>query len=79
MMFRVMSYSTDGRYEEDVLCDVEGKDIRIGFNVKYFLDVLKVLDGGVDIYITSLTSPSVVKQQGDEGYIYLVLPVKMPE
>ncbi|WAM31578.1 DNA polymerase III subunit beta [Caldicellulosiruptor naganoensis] len=79
MLFRVMSYSTDGRYEEDVLCDVEGKDIRIGFNVKYFLDVLKVLDGQVDLYITSNTSPSIVRPQDDQNYIYLVLPVKMPE
>ncbi|WAM33866.1 DNA polymerase III subunit beta [Caldicellulosiruptor morganii] len=79
MLFRAISYSADGRFEEDVMCDVEGKDIRIGFNVKYFLDVLKVLDGQIDLYITSSTSPSIVRARDDQNYIYLVLPVKMPE
>lgn len=79
MTFRVSSFSTDGRYEEDVMCEVEGKDVRVGFNVKYFLDVLKVLDGQIDLYITSSTSPSIVKQPEDDDYVYLVLPVKMPE
>ena len=79
MMFTVRSMSADGRYEEDVLCSVEGKDIRIGFNVKYFLDVLKVLDGEINLFITSQTSPSIVQKPDDENYIYLVLPIEMPE
>ncbi|ADL41384.1 DNA polymerase III, beta subunit [Caldicellulosiruptor obsidiansis OB47] len=79
MMFTVRSMSADGRFEEDVLCSVEGKDIRIGFNVKYFLDVLKVLDGEINLFITSQTSPSIVQKPDDENYIYLVLPIKMPE
>jgi len=79
MMFTVKSVSADGRYEEDVLCSVEGKDIRVGFNVKYFLDVLKELDGEINLFITSQTSPSIVQKPDDPNYIYLVLPIKMPE
>lgn len=51
MMFIVWFMFVDGRYEEDVFCLVEGKDIRVGFNVKYFLDVLKELDGEINLFI----------------------------
>ena len=53
----------------------EGKDILIGFNPKFFIDALRVIDEEeVSLYMVNPKAPCFIKD--DEGkFIYLILPV----
>ena len=60
---------------EDIDIAKEGKDILIGFNPKFFIDALRVIDEEeVTLYMVNPKAPCFIKD--DEGtFIYLILPV----
>lgn len=67
--------STMGSLNEDIDINKEGKDIMIGFNPKFLLDALRVIDDEtVDIYLVNPKSPCFIRDK-NENYIYLILPV----
>ena len=64
-----------GSMNEHIAIEKNGKDIMIGFNPKFLMDALKVIDEeNVDIYLVNSKAPCVIKNE-DETYIYLILPV----
>ena len=64
-----------GSMNENIDIDKEGKDIMIGFNPKFLIDALRVIDDEkVDIYLVNPKAPCFIKD-ADEKYIYLILPV----
>lgn len=64
-----------GSMKEDIDITKEGKDIMIGFNPKFLMDALRVIDEeAVDIYLFNPKAPCFIKDK-DETYIYLILPV----
>jgi DNA polymerase-3 subunit beta len=67
--------TTTGSMEEEVFIDKEGKDIKIGFNPKFVIDALKVIDEEeIDMYFVNPKAPCFIREK--EGkYIYLILPV----
>lgn len=64
-----------GSMNEDIDIVKEGKDILIGFNPKFLIDALKVIDDEtVTIYLVNPKAPCFIRD--DEGlYTYLILPV----
>ena len=64
-----------GSMNEDIDIEKEGKDILIGFNPKFFIDALRVIDEeNVSLYMVNPKAPCFIKD--DEGkFIYLILPV----
>ena len=64
-----------GSMNEDIDIAKEGKDILIGFNPKFFIDALRVIDEEeVTLYMVNPKAPCFIKD--DEGtFIYLILPV----
>lgn len=67
--------STMGSMNEEVDITKEGKDIMIGFNPKFIMDVLRVIDSDtVDMYMVNPKSPCFIRDEEDT-YIYLVLPI----
>lgn len=67
--------STVGSMNEDIDISKEGKDLMIGFNPKFLIDALKVIDDEtVDIYLVNSKAPCFIRDN-DEKYIYLILPV----
>ena len=64
-----------GSFKEDINIAKEGKDIMIGFNPKFFIDALRVIDDEeVSLYMVNPKAPCFIKD--DEGkFIYLILPV----
>ena len=64
-----------GSMNEDIDITKEGKDILIGFNPKFFIDALRVIDEEeVTLYMVNPKAPCFIKD--DEGkFIYLILPV----
>lgn len=67
--------STVGSMKEDIDIKKEGKDILIGFNPKFLMDALRVIDDEtVDIYLFNPKAPCFIKDK-EENYIYLILPI----
>jgi len=67
--------STVGSLDEDISITKQGKDILIGFNPKFMMDALRVIDDEViDIYLVNPKAPCFIKNS-EESYIYMVLPV----
>ena len=69
-----------GDAKEEVLVETEGKELEIGFNPKYLLDALKVIEDE-EIYMDFGTniSPCVIRPIADEKFTYMVLPVRLKE
>ena len=64
-----------GSMDEEIEISKEGKDILIGFNPKFFIDALRVIDEEeVTLYMVNPKAPCFIKDD-DESYIYLILPV----
>lgn len=66
-----------GSMNEEIDITMEGKDIIIGFNPKFLLDALRVIDDEtVDIYLINAKAPCFIRDK-DQSYIYLILPVNI--
>lgn len=64
-----------GSMNEDIDIQKEGKDIMIGFNPKFFIDALRVIDEEeVTLYMVNPKAPCFIKDDEDK-FIYLILPV----
>lgn len=64
-----------GTMNEEIDIEKEGKDIMIGFNPKFLMDALRVIDDEtVTLYLVNPKAPCFIRDE--EGkYIYLILPV----
>ena len=68
-----------GDAKEELYVTTEGKNLEVGFNPKYFLDVFRNIDDE-EIFIDMGTniSPCIVRSIEDEGdYKYMVLPIRL--
>ena len=64
-----------GSMKEEIDIEKEGKDILIGFNPKFFIDALRVIDEEeVTLYMVNPKAPCYIKDE-QESFIYLILPV----
>ena len=64
-----------GSMNETIEIEKEGKDIMIGFNPKFFIDALRVIDEEeVTLHMVNPKAPCFIKDE-KESYIYLILPV----
>lgn len=76
----ITSNSEMGKIDERVPVSIDGKEIKISFNAKYILDVLKnVEDSEINMMLNTEVSPCVVKKEGTGAYEYLILPVQTRE
>ncbi len=67
--------STVGSMNEEIDIVKQGKDLMIGFNPKFMIDALKVIDDEeIDIYLVNPKAPCFIRDV-KEKYIYLILPV----
>jgi len=73
----VISKSTPnlGESREELRCEYNGKDMLIGFNPDYLIDVLKNLtEETIELEIADSEKPGVIRS---EGYVYIVLPMRL--
>lgn len=67
--------SSVGSMDEEIDIIKEGKNLMIGFNPKFLIDALKVIDDEqVNLYMVNPKAPCFIRND-NEDYIYLVLPV----
>lgn len=67
--------SSIGSMNEEISAIKEGKDILIGFNPRFLMDALRVIDEEeITIYMINPKAPCFIRDK-EESYIYLILPV----
>ncbi|NLK28210.1 MAG: DNA polymerase III subunit beta [Clostridiales bacterium] len=75
--FELKINTSIGSMKEEIDISMEGKNIIIGFNPKFLLDALRVIDDEVvDIYLINAKAPCFIRDK-DQSYIYLILPVNI--
>ena len=69
-----------GDAKEEIYVATEGKKLEVGFNPRYFLDALKVIEDE-EVYIEFGTniSPCIIRPVESEEYKYMILPIRMKE
>lgn len=68
-------HSAIGSMDEEIAATKEGKDILIGFNPRFLMDALRVIDEEeINIYMINPKAPCFIRND-EETYIYLILPV----
>ena len=79
-LFQISCVSVTGDAKEKVNAVVEGKELEIGFNPRYLLEALKVIDDDeIELHFTSNVLPLIIKPITGSGYVYMVLPVKLKD
>ena len=67
--------SSIGALQESIPIQKTGPDLLIGFNPRFMLDALRVIDEDtVTLYMINAKAPCFIRDKG-ENYIYLILPV----
>lgn len=73
----VSSQSDLGQGYEQINLEFEGEAVKIAFNSRYILDVLKVIDSEtISLEFTGSLSPCIVRPVEEENFLYLLLPVR---
>ncbi len=69
-----------GDAKEQLYVSTEGKNLEVGFNPKYFLDALKVIEDE-EIYVDfgSNISPCVIRPIDEGEYTYMILPIRLKD
>lgn len=71
--------SSMGSMNEEIDIVKEGKDILIGFNPKFLIDALKVIDDeNINMYLMNPKAPCFIRDE-EETYTYLILPVNISQ
>ena len=74
----VSAKSEVGNVNENVNINLSGKDMAIAFNGKYIMDFLKITDNEfINLNLNSSIDPCVITSVVDDGFLYLVLPVRI--
>lgn len=73
----ITSNSEVGNVREELKIEMEGNNIDIAFNPRYFIEALRVIEEEkVYIHFTSSIGPCTVKPIEHENFAYLVLPIR---
>jgi DNA polymerase-3 subunit beta len=68
-----------GEASDELAVDYDGEPLSIGFNAKYFIDLLNVLPESerVEVGFNDEVSPGMVRCEGDLDYAYVVMPMRL--
>lgn len=79
-IMEITSKSEEGNVKEEIIISKEGNDLTIGFNSKYLIDVLKVVDDeSINMLFNTNVSPCLIKPISGDSFEYLVLPVRISQ
>lgn len=67
-----------GIIDENIVAKIEGKDLEIAFNSKYFCEALgKIKKDYCVINLKSSNSPAVIKEVDSDNTLFMILPVRI--
>ena len=68
-----------GDHDAPLPARVEGEEVQVAFNARYLLDALQAIDGDdVELALNGPLQPAVVRAQGHEDYLCVIMPVRVP-
>ena len=66
-----------GSMNEEIEIDKTGDEIIIGFNPRFLMDVMRVIDDeDINMYMRDSKSPCIIRDDS-ESYVYVILPVNI--
>ena len=67
-----------GNAKDEQAISYEGDPLTLGFNCRYFIETLGVMDcETVEAYINSNSSPCLMKSDDDKGFISIIMPMQL--
>ncbi|PIE59553.1 MAG: DNA polymerase III subunit beta [Desulfobulbus propionicus] len=67
-----------GSAKDEFDVEYEGEDLSLGFNCRYFIDTLQVVEGKkIEASILSDKSPCVITSSDDKGFLSIIMPMKL--
>jgi DNA polymerase-3 subunit beta len=67
-----------GEAEEEIGATYRGETFSAGFNARYFLDVLAVIEtDSLSLQMETPLSPCLIQEQGNPTFKAVVMPVKV--
>lgn len=73
----IKSQSEIGNVHENVDIELDGEEVKIAFNARYLLEGIKTIDSEeIELNFMGSLNPCIINPVGDQGHIYLVLPVR---
>jgi DNA polymerase-3 subunit beta len=68
-----------GDHDAPLPARVDGEEVQVAFNARYLLDALQAIDGDdVELALNGPLQPAVVRAQGKEDYLCVIMPVRVP-
>lgn len=73
----ISAHSEDGDINERLTIGLKGKDLTIGFNSKYLIDSMRVIDEPfINLNFTTSTAPGIITGE-NTSWLYLILPLRV--
>jgi len=74
----IITSNTDvGNVREEIKVEMEGKNLEIAFNPRYFIEALRVIENEyVKINFTTEFGPCTITPVQGEEFVYLILPIR---
>jgi DNA polymerase-3 subunit beta len=67
-----------GEGEEQIDCVFEGEPLEVGFNAAYVQEALaEIAEASVELRLTDDVSPAILRGEGDDGYLNVVMPMRI--
>ena len=75
----VISSNTEiGAVREEIRVEVDGSKLDIGFNPRYLIEALRVIeDEVINVYFTSSIGPCTIRPVESDSYEYMILPIRI--
>ena len=74
----VSASSEVGKMSENIVINLEGKDLSIAFNSKFLTECIKVIDDEfINLHFNTKINPCVIKPYYGDDYLYLILPLRI--
>lgn len=71
---------SEGRAEVQVPIERDGENLKVAFNYQYVLDpLLAVEEDKIELTYAGSLEPGVMRLPSDDSYLYVVMPVRLPE
>lgn len=67
-----------GSAKDEINVEYSGKPLSLGFNCRYFIESLQVMEGNIIIAsINNQESPCMISSEEDTGFISIIMPMKI--
>ena len=67
-----------GSARDEVAIEYSGEKLSLGFNCRYFMEALQVMEGeNIQASISSNDSPCIITSEEDQGFLGIIMPMKL--